>query len=105
MRCSNGYGSEPAARLCLVLTAALLLAVAVGFGAEMMALGRWFGGVCGDWAPPGWRNDPRCDGSLFDLQKGAYSTARVIGGALGLASVWLIARIVRRKRAHTPQQE
>lgn len=93
---SSTWHSQPAGRLCLVLASFVLIALAVGKGAEVVALGRWMGRVCGEWAPPGWRNDPRCDGSVLVLKRRAYTVAKWSGGGLSLAFGWLI---VSRKRA------
>lgn len=88
--------SEPAAWFCLALAGVLFLSIAVGIGAHVTLLGRWMGGMCGDWAPPGWKSDPRCDGSLYKVEDRAFAIAWFAGGGLCLACAWLV---VCRRRA------
>ncbi|MGE5785209.1 MAG: hypothetical protein ACM3ZE_11495 [Myxococcales bacterium] len=88
---------EPAFWVCVVLVSAALMSVTVGVGARVTYLGQWMGGICGEWAPPGWRNDPRCDGSLKTLEQRAYTTAKWCGGALPFACAWLVVRRKQRR--------
>jgi hypothetical protein len=95
---SRAWRSEPAAWLCLILASVVLISLAVGIGAEVVALGRWMSATCGEWAPPSSKNDPRCDGSLYYVSIAGFRTAKWSAGGLCLASVWLIVRIIVRKR-------
>lgn len=70
------WRSEPAAWLCLVFAGVVVISLAVGIGADLALLTRLNRRVCGEWAPPGWKNDPRCDGSLYPLKRRAYTTAK-----------------------------
>jgi hypothetical protein len=90
--------SDPAAKLSLLIAAALAVSVAVAAGAHLTLLGRWMSGTCGDWAPPGWGADPRCDGSLYLLKDRAFVAAGVSGAGLCLAFAWLM---IRKKRRHS----
>jgi hypothetical protein len=82
--------------LCVFLASVALISLAVGKGAELVAVGRWMRGVCGEWAQPGWKNDPRCDGSLLRIKRPAYAIAKWSGAGLLLSCAWLV---VRRKQA------
>src|SRR5688572_24211881 len=90
------WRSEPGCSVSLVLLGVVLISLAAGSAAKLVVLGRWASGICGDWAPPGWKNDPRCDGSLLRWSDVGYLTAKWSAGALCLAIVWLLVRLVRR---------
>lgn len=92
LTCCSAWRPEPGCWICLVLGGVVLISLAVGIGAVVTALGRWMGGVCGDWAPPGWKDDPRCDGSLYDWMIAGLATAKWSAAALCLASAWLVVR-------------
>lgn len=90
--------SEPAAWLCLVLASVVVISLVVAIGADLALLTVLNRRVCGEWAPPGWQNDARCDGSLYPLKRHAYATARWSGGGLIVIGGWLF---MRRKRLST----
>lgn len=94
---SRVWRIQPAVCLCILLLCVVLTSLAVGMGARVTYVGRWMSGVCGEWAPPGWRNDPRCDGSLYPLERCAYRTAKWSGGGLAAGCVWLIVRRARHR--------
>ena len=96
---SWAWRSDPAVWLCLALASVVLIGLAVGIWAEVTALGRWMGGICGEWGPPSAKNDPRCDGSLYSVWVAGFKTAKWSAGGLGLACVWLIVRKTRAGRA------
>ena len=103
---SWAWRSDPAVWLCVALASVVLIGLAVGIGADVTALGRWMGGICGEWAPPSAKNDPRCDGrSLLSWRVAGYSTAKWSGGGLCLAGVWLMVRKKRAGRAARPREK
>ena len=93
------WRSEPAVWFCVALASAVLVGLHVGVWADITVLGRWMGGICGEWAPPSAKNDPRCDGSLYWVSIAGYETAKWSAGGLCLAGVWLIVRKKRAERA------
>jgi hypothetical protein len=82
--------SSLAGRICLAIAGVLLICIAIGVGAQVTLLGRWMAGACGEWAPPGWQKDARCDGSLFLVGDRAYAAARYVAGALFVTCAWFL---------------
>jgi hypothetical protein len=81
--------------LCLVLASIVLVSLVVGGWARLAPVALWMGGVCGEWAPPSSRHDPRCLENLLPREGRAFATAKWSAGGLLIASLWLLDR--RRK--------
>jgi hypothetical protein len=80
----------------------LLLFVA-GWGTwgfvALTVLSRWMGRVCGEWAPPESKWDPRCGGSIT-----LWAKAGIVVGWVGLGglvvSCGILGALVIRQRVH-----
>ena len=82
------WRAGPAATICTIFAASFIASLFAGACADTVLVGRWMAGTCGEWAPPGWKNDPRCDGSLYPLEVRAFTIAKWSAGGLCLASAW-----------------
>jgi len=76
------------ATVCVVLATVFAISLSVRIYADITMLGRWMGAICGEWAPPSSKYDPRCDDTLFKLKWRAVEVARWSGSGLCLASTW-----------------
>jgi hypothetical protein len=93
----------PAAWLCLILAIIALVSLTVAMSASVASMGRWMGAVCGEWAPPGWKQDARCDETLEGVREYALTVARFGAAGFCLAAVWVAER--RRKRANSNRHQ
>jgi hypothetical protein len=69
----------------------------IGLWAHYLPVARWAGGTCGEWAPPGWKDDPRCKQNLLPWKEGGYAVAKWSGAAFLVVLGWLAVRTVRRE--------